>query len=59
MSYTYTQCTKCRKSIKIDECCEPDGVYCDECWEDQETFVDEYDPSGYDYMNYSDADQGL
>jgi NAD-dependent SIR2 family protein deacetylase len=59
MSYTHTQCTKCHNTIRIDEYSEPDNVYCDECWEDLETNMDQNDPNFYDYMSYSDADSGL
>ena len=45
--------------IFVDEECETQGVMCDECWEDDQLNEDPNDPAFYDYMSYSDADEGL
>ena len=45
--------------IFVDEECETQGVMCNECWEDEQTNEDPNDPNFYDYMSYSDADEGL
>jgi hypothetical protein len=59
MSKQRAQCCKCHATIFVDEECETQGVMCDECWEDEQTNMDPNDPDYYDYMSYSDADEGL
>jgi len=59
MSKQRTQCCKCHAIVFVDEECEAQGVMCDECWEDEQTNMDTNDPDYYDYMSYSDADEGL